>query len=76
MIVLDARGFSDGDRPATGYDLDTVADEVHAFIGAAELGRPGGFDVVTHDLGGWKCLNAFTPAECPNYFAANRYDAY
>ena len=53
VIVLDPRGFGDSDKPATGYDLDTVADEVHAFIGAAGLGRPGGIDVVTHDLGGW-----------------------
>ncbi|WP_419826182.1 alpha/beta fold hydrolase [Sphingomonas sp.] len=53
VVILDPRGFGDSDKPASGYDLDTVAAEVHAFIGAAGLGRPGGIDVVTHDLGGW-----------------------
>ena len=53
VIVLDPRGFGDSDKPRTGYDLDTVGDEVHAFIRAAGLSRPGGVDVVTHDLGGW-----------------------
>ena len=53
VVILDPRGFGDSDKPVTGYDLDTVADEVHAFIAAAGLSRAGGVDVVTHDLGGW-----------------------
>ena len=53
VILLDPRGFGESDKPPQGYDLDTVANEVHAFIGAAGLSRPGGVDVVTHDLGGW-----------------------
>ena len=53
VVILDPRGFGDSDKPATGYDLDTVAAEVHGFIGAAGLSRPDGIDVVAHDLGGW-----------------------
>lgn len=53
VIVLDPRGFGDSDKPATGHDLDTAASDVHSFIAATGLARPGGIDVVTHDLGGW-----------------------
>ena len=53
VVILDPRGFGDSDKPAAGYDLDTVAADVHAFIAAAGLRRAGGIDVVTHDLGGW-----------------------
>ena len=53
VVILDPRGFGTSDKPAVGYDLDTVAAEVHAFIGASGLSRAGGIDIVTHDLGGW-----------------------
>ena len=53
VVVLDPRGFGDSDKPASGYDLDTAAADVHGFIAAAGLDRPGGMDVVSHDLGSW-----------------------
>ncbi len=53
VIVLDPRGYGDSDKPASGYDLDTAAADVHAFIAAAGLARPGGIDIVSHDLGAW-----------------------
>lgn len=53
VIVLDPRGFGDSDKPRDGYDLDTVAADVHAFLAATGLTRRGGIDIVTHDLGGW-----------------------
>ena len=53
VIVLDPRGYGDSDKPAGGYDLDTAAADVHAFIVAAGIGRAGGIDVVSHDLGAW-----------------------
>ena len=53
VVVLDPRGFGDSDKPASGYDLDTAAADVHGFIAAAGLARPGGIDIVSHDLGSW-----------------------
>ena len=53
VIVLDPRGYGDSDKPASGYDLDTAAADVHGFIAATGLARPGGIDIVTHDLGAW-----------------------
>jgi pimeloyl-ACP methyl ester carboxylesterase len=51
VYVLDPRGLGDSEKPATGYDLDTAAEDVHAFIQAAGLARPGGIDIVGHDVG-------------------------
>ena len=53
VYVLDPRGLGDSQKPESGYDLDTAASDVHAFIDAAGLARPGGVDVVGHDLGTW-----------------------
>ena len=53
VIVLDPRGFGDSAKPASGYDLDTAAADVHNFIAAAGLRQAGGIDVVSHDLGAW-----------------------
>jgi pimeloyl-ACP methyl ester carboxylesterase len=52
-VALDPRGFGDSDKPAAGYDMKTAADDIHAFIQAAGLARPGGIDVVSHDVGTW-----------------------
>jgi pimeloyl-ACP methyl ester carboxylesterase len=51
--AIDPRGFGDSDKPATGYDLETSAADIHAFIAAAGLARPGGVDIVSHDVGTW-----------------------
>jgi pimeloyl-ACP methyl ester carboxylesterase len=50
VIVLDPRGLGDSEKPEQGYDLDTVAADVHGLI--AELGLCG-IDVVSHDVGSW-----------------------
>ena len=53
VYALDPRGFGDSAKPAGGYDMDTAAADLHAFIGEAGLARAGGIDIVAHDLGAW-----------------------
>jgi len=52
-FVLDPRGYGDSDKPQGGYDLDTAARDLHGFLVATELNRPGGIDIVSHDVGVW-----------------------
>jgi pimeloyl-ACP methyl ester carboxylesterase len=53
VYAMDPRGMGDSAAPSTGYDLATSAQDVHAFIQAVGLGRPGGVDIVAHDVGNW-----------------------
>jgi pimeloyl-ACP methyl ester carboxylesterase len=53
VYVLEPRGFGDSDKPQGGYDLDTAARDLHDFLVATGLGRPGGVDIVAHDIGTW-----------------------
>jgi pimeloyl-ACP methyl ester carboxylesterase len=53
VVVLDPRGLGESDKPAEGYDLDTAARDLHSFLAATDLLRPGGIDVVAHDIGAW-----------------------
>ena len=53
VYVLDPRGFGDSDKPEGGYDLDTAARDLHGFLVATGLSRPGGVDIVAHDIGTW-----------------------
>jgi len=53
VYALDPRGFGDSEKPASGYDLATAADDVHAFIQTTGLARAGGIDIVSHDVGSW-----------------------
>ena len=53
VYVLEPRGFGDSDKPEGGYDLDTAARDLHGFLAATGLGRPGGVDIVAHDIGTW-----------------------
>jgi pimeloyl-ACP methyl ester carboxylesterase len=53
VIVLDPRGVGGSDKPVHGYDLDTVASDVHGFVTQLGLVRAGGIDVVSHDVGSW-----------------------
>ncbi len=48
-IALDARGWGGSDRPADGYDIVTMADDVEAAIAALALKRYG---LVGHSMGG------------------------
>ncbi|ONG53327.1 hypothetical protein BKE38_12435 [Pseudoroseomonas deserti] len=50
VIVLDPRGLGDSDKPDGGYDLDTVAGDIHGFLVQEGL---RGIDVVSHDVGSW-----------------------
>jgi pimeloyl-ACP methyl ester carboxylesterase len=53
VYVLDPRGFGDSDKPEDGYDLNTAARDLHGFLTATGLSRPGGVDIVGHDVGTW-----------------------
>ena len=53
VIVLDPRGFGESDKPAGGYDLDTAARDLHHFLEVTNLARPGGIDIIAHDVGTW-----------------------
>ena len=53
VIALDPRGMGDSDRPASGYDMRTVAAEIHSVVEALALTKDGPIDVVGHDLGTW-----------------------
>src|SRR4051794_29057063 len=53
VYVLDPRGFGDSDKPQGGYDLDTAARDLHGFLAVTGLSRPGGIDIVAHDVGTW-----------------------
>jgi pimeloyl-ACP methyl ester carboxylesterase len=53
VYALEPRGFGDSDKPQGGYDLDTAARDLHGFLAATGLSRPGGVDIVGHDVGTW-----------------------
>jgi pimeloyl-ACP methyl ester carboxylesterase len=53
VYAIDPRGFGDSDKPDQGYDLETVAHDVHAFIAKLGLSEGHGIDIVSHDVGTW-----------------------
>lgn len=53
VIALDPRGMGDSGRPASGYDLQTVAADIHGLVQALGLVADGPLDVVGHDVGSW-----------------------
>lgn len=53
VVALDPRGMGDSDRPAGGYDLATLAAEIHGLVEALALTADGPIDVVGHDVGAW-----------------------
>ena len=53
VIALDPRGMGDSDRPASGYEMRTVAAELHGFVEALGLAANGPVDIVGHDMGTW-----------------------
>lgn len=53
VIALDPRGMGDSDRPASGYEMRTVAAELHGFVEALGLTANGPVDIVGHDMGTW-----------------------
>lgn len=48
VIAPDLRGCGDSDRPTTGYDKRTVAEDIHQLVGQLGLGP---VNVVSHDVG-------------------------
>jgi len=53
VIAIDPRGMGDSDKPASGYDLKTIAADLHEFANALGLLKDGPFDVAGHDIGTW-----------------------
>jgi pimeloyl-ACP methyl ester carboxylesterase len=49
VIAPDLRGAGGSDRPASGYDKKTMAQEIHALVG--QLGVHGPIELVGHDIG-------------------------
>ncbi|AXQ27514.1 alpha/beta hydrolase [Solimonas sp. K1W22B-7] len=61
VYAVDPRGFGDSEKAASGYDADTMANDLHAFIKA--VGIEGRVDVVGHDVGTW--ISYFHAAKFP-----------
>ncbi|ERS11353.1 hypothetical protein Q668_18975 [Alcanivorax sp. PN-3] len=53
VIAVDPRGLGDSDKPANGYDLGTVAQDLHGFVEHIGLLSDGPLDVAGHDVGAW-----------------------
>ncbi len=53
VIAIDPPGTGDSDHPETGYDLKTIAEDLHAAAEALRLTQDGSVDVVGHDVGSW-----------------------
>jgi pimeloyl-ACP methyl ester carboxylesterase len=53
VIAVDPRGMGDSDRPAHGYDLTTVAADMHCLAETLSLPSDGPIDVAGHDVGAW-----------------------
>ncbi|WP_235443041.1 alpha/beta fold hydrolase [Caballeronia mineralivorans] len=53
VIALDPRGMGDSDHPSSGYDMTSVAADVHDFVRTLGLNEMGPIDVVGHDVGTW-----------------------
>jgi pimeloyl-ACP methyl ester carboxylesterase len=50
VVALDPRGVGLSDKPASGYDSGTLADDAVRVMGALGHGK---FALVTHDVGSW-----------------------
>lgn len=53
VIAVDPRGLGDSDKPEQGYDLATVAGDLHGFVEQLGLMSAGPLDVAGHDVGAW-----------------------
>ena len=53
VIALDPRGCGDSDRPRSGYDMASVAAEIHGFAITLGLLNHRPIDVSGHDIGTW-----------------------
>lgn len=53
VIAVDPRGLGDSDKPLKGYDLRTVARDLHRFVEHLGLTSTGSLAVAGHDIGAW-----------------------
>lgn len=53
VIAVDPRGLGDSDKPEHGYDLATVARDLHQLAYQLDLMSDGPLDVAGHDVGAW-----------------------
>jgi pimeloyl-ACP methyl ester carboxylesterase len=53
VVALDPRGMGDSDHPQTGYDMTSVAADVHGLVESIGLTDSDSLDVVGHDVGSW-----------------------
>ncbi len=53
VIAIDPRGLGDSGKPDHGYDLTTVAEEIHGIIEKLGLNAQGPVDMAAHDIGAW-----------------------
>lgn len=53
VIAIDPRGMGESDAPPGGYDLASVAAELHHFAQVIGLLENGPIDVAGHDVGSW-----------------------
>jgi len=59
VVVPDLRGYNDSDKPASGYDLDTLSDDIRGLIEGLGYARA---HLVGHDWGGviaWNMAQKF-----------------
>jgi pimeloyl-ACP methyl ester carboxylesterase len=59
VVVPDLRGYNDSDKPASGYDLDTLSNDIHGLIESLGYLKA---HVVGHDWGGaiaWNLAHKF-----------------
>jgi pimeloyl-ACP methyl ester carboxylesterase len=54
VVALDLRGCGKSDKPASGYDIPTLTDDVAALCKEAGVERPV---VIGHSLGGMMCVD-------------------
>ena len=50
IVAVDLPGQGDTDKPLAGYDTQTVASRLHAFVASLALGR---YFLAGHDVGAW-----------------------
>lgn len=60
VVVPDLRGYNDSDKPASGYDLDTLAADVQGLIASLGYTRA---HIVGHDWGG--TIAWYLAQKCP-----------
>ena len=51
VVAVDPRGLGDSDKPEHGYDLATVAGDLHRLTEELGLLSGGPLDVAGHDIG-------------------------